>query len=125
MNGGFNPLKDLYKTEVFDLCRWRNKFHTPELKGPNGEVIPERIISKPPSAELREDQKDEDSLPPYEVLDPILHSFGGTGIIGSRDRGKWVRRGDSAPNRASALCRGIQTPPGAAGTESHRRQFRS
>ena len=75
MNGGFNPLKDLYKTEVFDLCRWRNKFHTPELNGPNGEVIPERIISKPPSAELREDQKDEDSLPPYEVLDPILHSL--------------------------------------------------
>lgn len=72
MNGGFNPLKDLYKLEVFALCRWRNAHHTPELKGPEGEVIPERIITKPPSAELREDQKDEDSLPPYDVLDPIL-----------------------------------------------------
>ncbi len=72
MNGGFNPLKDLYKMEVFALCRWRNAHHAPELKGPKGEVIPERIITKPPSAELRDDQKDEDSLPPYEVLDPIL-----------------------------------------------------
>ncbi|WP_375203689.1 NAD+ synthase [Hyphococcus sp.] len=72
MNGGFNPLKDLYKLEVFALSRWRNAHHTPELKGPEGEVIPERIITKPPSAELREDQKDEDSLPPYDVLDPIL-----------------------------------------------------
>ncbi|WP_428409965.1 NAD+ synthase [Hyphococcus sp.] len=72
MNGGFNPLKDLYKMEVFALCRWRNAHHAAELKGPKGEVIPERIITKPPSAELRADQKDEDSLPPYEVLDPIL-----------------------------------------------------
>lgn len=72
MNGGFNPLKDLYKLEVFALCRWRNAHHAAELKGPKGEVIPERIITKPPSAELREDQKDEDSLPAYEVLDPIL-----------------------------------------------------
>ncbi|MEO1137156.1 MAG: NAD+ synthase, partial [Pseudomonadota bacterium] len=72
MNGGFNPLKDLYKLEVFALCRWRNAHHADDLKGPEGEVIPERIITKPPSAELREDQKDEDSLPPYDILDPIL-----------------------------------------------------
>lgn len=72
MNGGFNPLKDIYKTEVFALCRWRNAHHAADLKGPKGEVIPERIITKPPSAELREDQKDEDSLPPYETLDRIL-----------------------------------------------------
>ncbi len=72
MNGGFNPLKDIYKTEVFALCRWRNAHHAADLKGPKGEVIPERIITKPPSAELREDQKDEDSLPPYETLDQIL-----------------------------------------------------
>ncbi|MEL7491718.1 MAG: NAD+ synthase [Pseudomonadota bacterium] len=72
MNGGYNPLKDLYKLEVFRLCRWRNENHVPELKGPTGMVIPERIITKPPSAELRADQKDEDSLPPYEVLDGIL-----------------------------------------------------
>ena len=72
MNGGYNPLKDLYKLEVFRLCRWRNENYAQDLKGPKGLVIPERIITKPPSAELREDQKDEDSLPPYEILDAIL-----------------------------------------------------
>ncbi len=72
MNGGYNPLKDIYKTEVYRLCRWRNEHKTPELKGPEGIVIPERIITKAPSAELREDQKDQDSLPPYDILDDIL-----------------------------------------------------
>lgn len=72
MNGGFNPIKDLYKTEVFRLARWRNAHRPKGSLGPDGVVIPERIIDKPPSAELREDQKDEDSLPPYEVLDAIL-----------------------------------------------------
>ncbi|MEO1151707.1 MAG: NAD+ synthase [Pseudomonadota bacterium] len=72
MNGGYNPLKDIYKTEVFALCRWRNMAHHNSLLGPAGQVIPERIVTKPPSAELREDQRDDDSLPPYEVLDDIL-----------------------------------------------------
>lgn len=72
MNGGYNPLKDIYKTEVFRLSRWRNENHAVDLKGPKGAMIPNRIITKPPSAELREDQKDEDSLPPYEDLDVIL-----------------------------------------------------
>jgi len=72
MNGGFNPIKDLYKTRVFQTCRWRNANHRDWMKGPGGEVIPRRIIDKPPSAELREDQKDEDSLPPYDILDAIL-----------------------------------------------------
>ena len=72
MNGGYNPLKDIYKTQVFALCRWRNAHHAADLKGPSGVVIPERIITKPPSAELRDDQKDEDSLPPYEILDEVL-----------------------------------------------------
>ncbi len=72
MNGGYNPLKDAYKTTVFALSRWRNE-HRPRIgMGPNGPVMPERIITKPPSAELRPDQKDEDSLPPYDVLDAIL-----------------------------------------------------
>jgi NAD+ synthase len=72
MNGGFNPIKDLYKMEVYRLCRWRNA-HVPEgAKGPGGVVIPENIITKAPTAELRENQKDQDSLPPYEVLDDIL-----------------------------------------------------
>lgn len=72
MNGGYNPLKDLYKTRVFATCRWRNENHRPWMKGPAGVVIPPRVIDKPPSAELRENQKDQDSLPPYEVLDDIL-----------------------------------------------------
>jgi len=72
MNGGFNPIKDLYKMEVYRLCHWRNA-HVPKGgKGPGGIVIPENILTKAPSAELRENQKDQDSLPPYEVLDDIL-----------------------------------------------------
>jgi NAD+ synthase len=72
MNGGFNPIKDLYKMEVYRLASWRNG-HVPEgARGPGGIVIPERIITKAPTAELRENQKDQDSLPPYEVLDDIL-----------------------------------------------------
>ncbi|MBJ3774106.1 NAD+ synthase [Acuticoccus mangrovi] len=72
MNGGYNPIKDLYKTEVFALCRWRNGAKPEGALGPDGVVIPERIIDKPPTAELRENQKDEDSLPPYATLDGIL-----------------------------------------------------
>jgi NAD+ synthase len=72
MNGGFNPIKDLYKTEVFRLARLRNSWKPDGAKGPEGAVIPDNIITRPPTAELRENQKDEDSLPPYAVLDPIL-----------------------------------------------------
>jgi NAD+ synthase len=72
MAGGYNPIKDLYKTRVFETCRWRNVNHRPWMKAPAGEVIPQSIIDKPPSAELRPDQKDSDSLPPYDVLDGIL-----------------------------------------------------
>ncbi len=72
MNGGFNPVKDLYKTEVFRLSRLRNQWKPDGALGPPGPVIPDNIITRPPTAELRENQKDEDSLPPYAVLDPIL-----------------------------------------------------
>jgi NAD+ synthase len=72
MAGGYSVLKDVYKTEVFALAKWRNGNRPGDFLGPDGRVIPERIITKPPSAELRPDQKDEDSLPPYEVLDDIL-----------------------------------------------------
>jgi len=72
MAGGYNPIKDLYKSRVFDMCRWRNTNHRPWMKAPAGQVIPPNIIEKPPSAELRPDQKDEDSLPPYDILDGIL-----------------------------------------------------
>ena len=66
MNGGYNPIKDVYKTEVYRLAEWRNSL---------GYVIPQRIITKAPTAELRENQKDQDSLPPYEVLDTILEGL--------------------------------------------------
>jgi len=72
MNGGFNPIKDLYKMQVYALCRWRNEHVPPAALGPSGEVIPVSIIDKAPSAELRENQTDQDSLPPYPVLDDIL-----------------------------------------------------
>jgi NAD+ synthase len=72
MCGGYNVLKDIYKTEVFRLSHWRNANSPAGALGPRGLVIPERIITKPPSAELRANQTDQDSLPPYEVLDGIL-----------------------------------------------------
>jgi NAD+ synthase len=72
MNGGFNPIKDVYKMEVFRLAALRNRWKPPGARGPDGEVIPPAIIVRPPSAELREDQKDEDSLPPYAILDAVL-----------------------------------------------------
>ena len=75
MAGGYNPIKDLYKTRVFETCRWRNANHRPWMKAPAGEVIPPRVIDKPPSAELRADQRDDDSLPPYPVLDAILEGL--------------------------------------------------
>ena len=76
MCGGFSVLKDIYKTDVYRLSRWRNG-HRPELaKGPAGDVIPERTLTRPPTAELRPNQTDQDSLPPYDQLDAIL-----TGLI--------------------------------------------
>lgn len=75
MCGGYNPLKDLYKTRVFQVCRWRNANWRDWMRGPQGEVIPPVVIDKPPSAELRPDQRDEDSLPPYALLDAILESL--------------------------------------------------
>jgi NAD+ synthase len=72
MNGGFNPIKDLYKSEVFRLSSLRNSWKPEGALGPSGEVIPLRIITRPPTAELRENQTDQDSLPPYDILDAIL-----------------------------------------------------
>ena len=72
MAGGFNPIKDLYKTKVFEISKWRNKNHRPWMKGPPGSIIPDNIITKAPTAELRPNQKDSDSLPDYPVLDAIL-----------------------------------------------------
>ncbi len=75
MCGGYSVLKDVYKMMVFELCRWRNANHPKGALGPAGPVMPERVITKPPSAELRPNQTDQDSLPPYDVLDAILEGL--------------------------------------------------
>ena len=75
MAGGYSVLKDAYKTTVFELSRWRNANRPALALGADGPVMPGRVIDKPPSAELRANQKDSDSLPPYDVLDPILHAL--------------------------------------------------
>src|SRR5262249_48008301 len=72
MNGGFNPIKDLYKTEVYRLARLRNAWKPDGALGPSTQVIPDNILTRAPSAELRENQTDQDTLPPYDVLDQIL-----------------------------------------------------
>ena len=92
MCGGYNALKDFWKTEVFELTRWRNTALPKGALGPSGEVIPMRIITKPPSAELREDQKDQDSLPPYDVLDDILRGL----VEGEEDVDEILARGHDA-----------------------------
>lgn len=116
MAGGYNPLKDLYKTRVFDACRWRNASWRSWMKGPEGEVIPARVIEKPPSAELRPDQKDEDSLPPYPVLDAILEML----IEGDRSVAEVVAAGfdRAVVRKVEALVYGsewkrFQSAPGA------------
>ncbi|MCY4151684.1 MAG: NAD+ synthase [Aestuariivita sp.] len=72
MVGGYNPIKDLYKTSVFAMCEWRNGSHHSWMKGPKGIVVPNSVIAKPPTAELRANQADSDTLPDYECLDKIL-----------------------------------------------------
>ena len=92
MNGGFNPIKDLYKMQVYGLSRWRNDNVPPGALGPSGEVIPVNIIDKAPSAELRPDQTDQDSLPEYPVLDDILECL----VEKEMDVGAIVERGHPA-----------------------------
>jgi NAD+ synthase len=75
MAGGYSVLKDAYKTTVFALAKWRNRVKPEGALGPDGPVMPARIITKPPTAELRPDQKDEDSLPPYSLLDRMLEGL--------------------------------------------------
>jgi len=75
MCGGYSVLKDVYKSKVFQLAKWRNENRPENSLGPDGSVMPDRVISKPPSAELKPDQTDQDSLPPYDVLDAILQDL--------------------------------------------------
>ena len=115
MAGGYSVLKDVYKTDVFHLARWRNAHRPDGFSGPGGEVIPERIITKPPSAELRPDQTDQDSLPPYDVLDDILRCL----IEGEMGVDEIVARGH-APELVQRVWRMLdiaeykrrQAPPG-------------
>jgi NAD+ synthase len=89
MAGGYSVLKDAYKTTVFELSRWRNA-NKPRLGlGPAGPIMPDRVITRPPSAELRDDQRDDDSLPPYDMLDPILCGL----VEGELSVGEIVARG--------------------------------
>ena len=128
MCGGYNALKDFYKTEVFALSRWRNSDLPVEGLGPGGEVIPVSIIEKPPSAELREDQKDEDSLPPYDVLDDILRGL----VDKEEDAASIVGRGHDAATVARiehllyvAEYKRRQAPPGVkVGTKNFGRDRR-
>ena len=101
MAGGYSVLKDAYKTTVFALSRWRNQNKPNEALGPEGPVMPARVITKPPSAELRPDQKDEDSLPPYSVLDRILE-----GLV---DKELSVREVASATGEDVALVADIES----------------
>ncbi len=124
MCGGYSVLKDVYKTTVFALARWRNANRPAGALGPAGPVMPERVITKPPSAELRPDQTDQDSLPPYDVLDGILHGL----IEGEKSVDALVAEGfdrdDGAACVAAAGPRRIQAPPGPARREDHRPRLR-
>ena len=124
MNGGFNPIKDLYKMEVYALARWRNA-HVPKGgKGPPGIVIPENILTRPPTAELRENQKDEDSLPPYEVLDDILKCLVEDEMPLGGDRRARAPGRDGEEGGADALHRRVQATAGGAGRQDLGAQLR-
>jgi len=101
MAGGYSVLKDAYKTTVFALSKWRNHTKPEGALGPEGPVMPDRVITKPPSAELRPDQKDEDSLPPYSVLDRILE-----GLV---DKEMSVNEVAAATGEDAALVADIET----------------
>ena len=109
MCGGYAPLKDLYKTEVFGLSKWRNTVG-------GAPVIPPAVISRPPSAELRENQLDQDSLPAYDVLDGILYRYidqeqSRTEIVGR------LRRGRGRSRAAPGAHQRVEAAPGRAGAE--------
>src|SRR4051794_22455443 len=101
MAGGYSVLKDAYKTTVFALSRWRNRNKPDGVLGPDGPVMPDRVITKPPTAELRPGQKDEDSLPPYSLLDRILE-----GLV---DKEMSVREVANATGEDVALVGGIES----------------
>ena len=123
MNGGFNPIKDLYKMEVFALSALRNRWKPHDALGPDGEVIPQAILTKAPSAELRENQRDEDSLPPYPILDAILKSSGRERDAGRRRDRRRFRSRHRQARRAALVSRRVQAPAVGAGRESRPEEF--
>ncbi len=115
MCGGFSVLKDVYKMTVFALARWRNERRLPGMLGPSGPVMPERVIDKPPSAELKPNQTDQDTLPPYKDLDDILeclveNEMPLSAIIARGHKEETVRRVRRMLDRAEYKRR--QAPPG-------------
>ena len=115
MCGGYSVLKDVYKVTVFELSRWRNQRRLPGMMGPTGGVMPERVITKPPSAELKPNQTDQDTLPPYDVLDDILqclieHEMTVEAIVARGHDEATVRRVWLMLDRAEYKRR--QAPPG-------------
>src|SRR6202051_201961 len=145
MNGGYNPIKDIYKTEVFRLSTLRNSWRPVGALGPSGEVIPVNIITRPPTAELRENQTDQDSLPSYEMLDAILERLVEreeplAAIVAARFEREGVARAEGAAGRVrrrrlrprgggadrpAAQHRRIQAAAGRTGRQGDEPQFRA
>ncbi len=113
MAGGFAVLKDVFKTLLYELARWRNT-------QAGRDLIPESTLTKPPSAELRPDQQDTDSLPPYDVLDPILRAYVEDDRSPAAIVDMGLRCGDGAAGDGDGRARGIQAAPGASGHQDHR-----
>ena len=120
MNGGFNPIKDLYKMHVYRLAKWRNQHMPPNCLGPSGEVIPANILAKAPSAELRPNQTDQDSLPPYPVLDAVLECLVEKEMSVSEIVEQGYDAGGSRTCPEPALCCRIQAAPIGPGRQDHR-----
>ena len=124
MCGGYAVLKDVYKTTVFALSRWRNERPAHRRGwGPSGHVMPERVITKPPSAELKPNQTDQDTLPPYDELDDILECL----VEHEMPVDQIVARGHArrlCAGLAHARSRRIQAAPGAARRQDHMARLR-
>ena len=123
MNGGFNPIKDLYKTEVYRLARLRNVWKPDGALGPDGRVIVDNVLTRAPSAELRENQTDQDSLPPYDVLDQILAAAGRARGAARRHHRRGFRSRHGDEGRPHAQSRGVQAPASRARREGDAEEF--